>query len=289
MKVVRLLLLVLGAAWSLEAAAALTLAPWKGALPDGGPGGKRPRIPALLPLEAEIIRNPFAPKSRREDLRSSIARHIAHRHLLSLLPAPDAGRLSDVAGAGMGWALPDRTYWQRIPSAAQQIPKDWSGLPVVRFPNAELGGIREIRLRAGPEYDQWLLKDPLHGLTACISVQRITHRVYFMEIARKQDGSWHLQPSQDNCYSCHPSGPRVIRPLEEAHVDPATLARFNRRILAYGACDFGSSVDPALRGEPVTDTRCTGCHDDVRRGKLYAINARAIHFKMDLEDSMPPK
>ena len=289
MKIVRLLLMVMGAAWGLEAAAALTLAPRKGALSDRDSRNKTQRLSALLPVEAAIVRDPFVPKSRREDLRKSIARQIARHKLLALFPGPDPGRLSDVAGEGMGWALPDRKYWQRIPPAAQQIPRDWSDLPAARFPNAELGGRREIRLRAGPEYDQWLLSDPLHGLTACISVHRVTHRVYFMEVARAKDGSWRFQPSLDNCYSCHPSGPRIIRPLEETHVDTATLARFNRRIFAYGACDFGRSVDPALRGEPITDRRCIGCHDGVRRGKLYALNARAIRYKMEMECSMPPK
>jgi hypothetical protein len=67
------------------------------------------------------------------------------------------------------------------------------------------------------------------------------------------------------------------------------LARFNRRILAYGACDFEHSLDPTVRGEPITDTRCAGCHDGARRGTLYAANVRAIRFKMELERSMPPK
>ncbi|HLV80676.1 MAG TPA: hypothetical protein VKT32_10355, partial [Chthonomonadaceae bacterium] len=149
--------------------------------------------------------------------------------------------------------------------------------------------IREIRLRAGPEYDQWLLRDPLHDLTACISVQRLTHRVYFMEVAPDPDGSWRYQPSRDNCYSCHPSGPRVIRPLEETGVDAALLARFNRRILSYGACHFGQGVLPPSRGEPISDSRCAGCHDGVRRGRLYTLQARAIRFKMELERSMPPQ
>jgi hypothetical protein len=188
----------------------------------------------------------------------------------------------------MGWTRPDRDYWQHIPPAARQILPDWSRLPVVRFTNTELGGVREVHLRQTQAYDQWLLRDPLHGLTACISVQRATRRVYFMELAQQPDGTWGFTRAHDNCYSCHPSGPRVIRPLEEPRVDRRTLERFNRRLLAYGACDFGDSVDAEARGEPRDDARCSGCHDGVRRGRLYQAHARPILFKTTQERTMPP-
>ena len=102
----------------------------------------------------------------------------------------------------------------------------------MRFTNTELGGVREVRLHWGHEYDQWLLRDPRHQLTACICVHCGTRRVYFMEIARQPDDAWNLKQTRDNCYSCHPSGPRVIRPLEEPGVDRRTLARVNRTILS---------------------------------------------------------
>jgi hypothetical protein len=188
----------------------------------------------------------------------------------------------------MGWALPDREYWQRMPPAARQLPSDWSRLPVVRFTNSEIGGVREVRLYRGAEYDQWLLRDPLHHLTACISVQRATRRVYFMQVGRQPDGQWGLKVSDDLCYSCHPSGPRVIRPLDEPRVDQRTLARFNRLILSYGACDFGDSVAAWMRSLPSNETSCIPCHNGVRRGRLYAIHHRPVQFKVEKEGTMPP-
>jgi hypothetical protein len=188
----------------------------------------------------------------------------------------------------MGWSLPDPEYWQRIPPAARQIPSDWSGLPVLRYTNTEVGGARELRFRQAGEYDQWLLRDPLRHLTACISVHRATRRVYFMEVARQRDGEWSLRVAADPCYSCHPSGPRVIRPLNEPQVDRRLLAEFNRRILSYGACDFGDSVGAELRRQPLPNTGCRGCHNDVRRGRLYAVHQRPISFKVHHEETMPP-
>jgi hypothetical protein len=189
---------------------------------------------------------------------------------------------------GMGWAQPDPEYWRRIPPEARDIPRDWSGLPVVRFTNTEIGGVREVRLRRGPRYDQWLLRDPIHHLTACISVQRATRRVYFMQVAQQRDGAWGLAVADDQCYSCHPSGPRVIRPLNEPRVDVPILARFNRLILSYGACDFGDSVDAGLRAAEGVGPSCTSCHNGARRGRLYAVHHRPVRFKVEEEETMPP-
>jgi hypothetical protein len=118
-------------------------------------------------------------------------------------------------------------------------------------------------------------------------VHRAARRVYFMEVARQPDGDWALRVSSDRCYSCHASGPRVIRPLNEPKVDRRTLAAFNRRILAYGACDFGDSLDDELRHHPIDDAGCVGCHNGVRRGRLYGIHRRAILFKQEQEETMP--
>jgi hypothetical protein len=241
---------------------------------------------ALSPLEESIARRPFASKEARMLLAEALAVRQARRHMQSLLP--DAMLSLQGAHKGMGWVLSDRQYWDRIPRSARRIPRIWSSLPVVRFTNTELGGVREIRLWRGPEYDQWLLNDPLHALTACISIQRTTRRIYFMEITRGKGGEWDFKESQDFCYSCHPSGPRVIRPLAESRVDLPTLTRFNRLLLSYGACDFGDSVDTASRGEAETDARCQSCHDGKLRGKLYEVHTRPIVFKTRHEQTMPP-
>ncbi len=240
----------------------------------------------LTPLEEAIAQEPFAPKAARIRLAEALAARQTRRRFQSLLPESTAPSLA--AGQSMGWMLSDRAYWDHIPSAARRLPKDWSHLPVVRFTNTELGGVREIRLRRGPEYDQWLLRDPLHALTACISIRRSTRRIYFMEIEQGKAGEWRFKASHDLCYTCHPSGPRVIRPLDEPVVDHPTLVQFNRLILSYGACDFGEDVDAAGRGEAETDTRCIGCHDGKQRGRLYAAHTRPITFKTQREQTMPP-
>jgi hypothetical protein len=228
----------------------------------------------LLPVEEAIVRQPFAPKAARIRLARQVA---------AMRP-----RKPSTHREGMGWAQPDREYWQRIPPVARQIPRDWSHLPVVRFTNSEIGGVREVRLRRGPGYDQWLLRDPFHHLTACISVHRATRRVYFMQVARQRSRQWGLEIAADQCYSCHPSGPRVIRPLYEPRVDQRTLARFNRLILSYGACVFGDSVETSLRFPPEGESGCNRCHNGVRRGRLYAIHHRPILFKVVKEETMPP-
>jgi hypothetical protein len=232
-----------------------------------------PGVCPLAPVEEAIVREPFAPKAVRGRLAKAAAR---------AKPKPPSSKRE-----GMGWTQPDREYWRRIPAAAKEIPRDWSALPVVRFTNTEVGGPREVRLRRGPAYDQWLLRDFYRRITACISVNRATRRVYFMEVGRQPDGRWDLRVSADKCYSCHPSGPRVIRPLNEPKVARRQLAEFNRRILAYGACDFGDSLSDELRWHPIDDEPCAGCHNGARRGRLYGIHRRAITFKMDREATMP--
>jgi hypothetical protein len=188
----------------------------------------------------------------------------------------------------MGWAVPDTEYWRQIPAEARAIPEDWTDLPAVRFTNTQVDGEREIRLSIQGEYDLWLLRDPLHELTACIAIHRPTRRSWFVEIARGPDGRWAPRRAKDPCYACHPSGPRLVRPLAQPGVDWNRLALFNRRMLGYGACDFGESVDARTRGAVNADERCTGCHNGVGRGKLYAIHSRIIQFKVQRDETMPP-
>lgn len=241
---------------------------------------------SLTPIEEAVVRAPFVSQEVEARLRADLEPLEKAPRVRDLLPSGDQTR---PAGARvMGWAQPDEVYWRNIPLAARTIPTDWEHLPAVHFANTQLGGIREIRLAVGPVYDQWLLSDPRHDLTACISIERAHRRIYFMEIARGKDGQWEYHEAFDRCYSCHPSGPRVIRTFDEARVDKETLARFNRKLLAYGACDFGDTVDTDQRGAPISDAQCTGCHDGVIRGKLYAIHDRTIRFKTLHDGTMPP-
>ena len=188
----------------------------------------------------------------------------------------------------MGWRWRDRDYYRRVPAEARQLPPDWTRYPGVRFENTELGGTRRIWLHETPHFDQWLLSDPEHELRACLAVERTTRKVYFFEVKRRR-GAWVQAKADDNCYSCHPSGPRVIRTIPGKGVDAALLGEFNRRILAYGACDFWGSEVTRYRGKPWSDSRCTTCHNGTARGRLYQIHRDPIRFKLTAERSMPPK
>lgn len=256
----------------------------------GAPQAQMPSndISRLNAADEAIVDAPFAPAMARDALRTNIASLEARRAARLLLP----GTLPDSRSSNsMGWSIPDQDYWQSIPEPARTIPVDWSRFPSVRYTNSQLGGVREVRLAIGTEYDQWLLSDPTHRLSACISVNRSTRKVYFMEIARSDSpldagkAKWVFHAGFDNCYSCHPSGPRAIRPLDERGVNTSALAQFNRRILGYHACDFGNTLGP--RGEPIVDRSCMSCHNGVNRGKLYSIHQKSVDFKKDDELTMP--
>jgi hypothetical protein len=253
------------------------------------PGANDPVNLKLDRADEAVVNAPFAPLDSRPLLRTIIASLEARRTDRALLPttAPEP-RIPNQ----MGWSVSDQVYWQSIPAAAREIPIDWNQFPVVRYTNSQLGGVREVRLATTQNYDQWLLSDPTHKLSACISVEKSTHKVYFMEIARSDNpadkGKWIYHAAFDNCYSCHPSGPRAIRPLEEADVDRSQLAQFNRRILAYHACDYGDAVNVKDRGLPVSNSACKSCHNGVNRGNLYGIHEKTIEFKQVFEKTMPP-
>lgn len=269
----------LGTTWLLAAAGLAQT-------PDSGlPAAHNIPQHTLTSYEETLVRDPFPGSVGTSRLMQNLIAREQHRRQIETLPKAQRPKVPD--NGGMGWAVSDETYWRQIPPQARAIPLDWSRLPGVQFTNTQLGGKRDIRLSIQKEYDLWLLSDPLHELTACISVERATRRAYFMEIAWQSDGTWTPRRAKDHCYSCHPSGPRMIRPLAEPGLDRSQLEQFNRRILGYGACDLGENVDRKSRGQPYPDSRCAGCHDGVVRGKLYAIHRRPIQFKMEMEGTMP--
>lgn len=247
---------------------------------------------ALDACEREILRNPFPSQHVQMRLAAGLGQALEESRQRGLkakqeLQESDTRQLQGEHHL-MGWTVSDEAYLAQIPPGARNLPVDLSRFQVLRFTNTEIGGVREIGYMRGREYDQWLLSDPEREITACISVHRKTRQVYFMQLTRHGSGSWDYAVAFDKCYSCHVSGPRVIRPLDEPQVDRNLLARFNRVILSYGACDFGDSVDAPTRGAPHSDARCGGCHDGKRRGRLYAIHERSIKFKTEVDLTMPP-
>lgn len=193
----------------------------------------------------------------------------------------------EFAGRTMGWSLPDREYTAAIPLEAKVIPRDLSALPVLRFNNLEIRGERELRWRSHGEYDQWFLHDVTRKLHALMSIHRQTKRVYFFEY-RWKAGRVVYDQSTESCYSCHASGPRLVRTYDLPKVDRARLGEFNRKLLSYGAAQFGDSVDPSRLGPPLDDFRCTGCHDGATRGRLYAMHLPTLGYYLQTLRSMPP-
>jgi hypothetical protein len=187
----------------------------------------------------------------------------------------------------MGWAIPDPEYWSTIPSDCRALPEEMESLPVLRFNNIEIRGEREIRFRAYWDYDQWFLRDQTRDLNAVMAIQRETKRVYFFEY-RLQAGKTVFVPGKESCYACHVSGPRLIRTYDLPKVDRSRLDEFNRRLLSYGACDFGGTVDPDRLGKTVSDARCAGCHDGKTRGKLYPLHLLTMANYVETLKAMPP-
>lgn len=190
-------------------------------------------------------------------------------------------------GQTMGWTVSDREYTASIPAEAKVVPRDLSSLPALRFNNLEIHGERELRFRSHGEYDQWFLRDETRKLNALLAIHRETRRVYFFEYRWRGDRLVFDQ-STETCYSCHVSGPRVVRTYNLEKVDPVRLAEFNRKLLSYGAADFGDSIDPVRLGPALEDERCTGCHEDRTRGRLYAMHLPTVAYYLQTLRAMPP-
>jgi hypothetical protein len=188
----------------------------------------------------------------------------------------------------MGWALPDRQYTASIPLEAKTIPRDLSALPVLRFNNLEIHGERELRWRKHGEYDQWFLRDVTRKLNALMAIHRSTKRIYFFEY-RWKEGHVVYDQSTESCYSCHASGPRLVRTYDLPKVDRTVLAEFNRKLLAYGTAQFGDSVEPARLGPSLADARCVNCHDGATRGRLYAMHLPTLGYYLHTLHAMPPE
>lgn len=193
----------------------------------------------------------------------------------------------ELAGRTMGWTLPDREYTESIPIEAKVVPRDLSALPVLRFNNLEIQGERELRWRSHGEYDQWFLHDITRKLSALMAIHRQSKRAYFFEY-RWKSGRVVYDQSTESCYSCHASGPRLIRTYDLEKVDATRLGEFNRRLLSYGAADFGESVDQDRLGPPLTDERCSACHNGTTRGRLYAMHLPTMAYYLQSLRVMPP-
>jgi hypothetical protein len=188
---------------------------------------------------------------------------------------------------GMGWVRPDHQYFNTIAPRAREIPRSLKHLPVVRFNNIDQSREREIRFRQHGEYDQWFLHDFTAEFTSLLTIHRRTRHAYFFDYDWEDDEIY-LVTTISNCFNCHPSGPRVIRTYATKKTDAAVLKAFNRRILSYGAVDYGDNIDPKRLGPPVDDARCVGCHDGNQRGKIYRIHGVPLAYYLKKLRNMPP-
>ena len=246
-----------------------------------------PPAPRLSALQHSIIAHPYPPASALARLKRGLDAKDAEARLNQLVPL--SARLAFSPGDGMGWAVPDEQYYAEMPAAARAIPLHWKSFPSVRFVNSELGGVRTVALRQSKDWDQWLLSDPRHALHAVISVNLHTRHVWFMEVRRQPDGSWRLTRSRDTCFTCHPGGPRVIRPMPGSVTSAAVMAAYNTRIMRYGSCRFGAALTPAVTGGEIHNPGCVRCHNGAVQARLYQANDRVIRFKTLMDGTMPPK
>jgi mono/diheme cytochrome c family protein len=86
----------------------------------------------------------------------------------------------------------------------------------------------------------------------------------------------------NDCFSCHISGVRKLRPSEESHIDELTtedwslVNTFNKRILSYGAVvtDWPQNQNKpgAHQLETLADKKCQPCHD------MNSIQAPVLRF-----------
>jgi len=246
-------------------------------------------VPSLV-LSNYLLEPPSGYRSRNQALRKQTDPVPLTRPEQAQLFSPSHPSLYK---RDMGWTRRNRSYWATIPPEARDVPPDLSSLPALRFDNLEVHGVRELRWRSHGPYDQWFLHDRSRKLHAVLAIHRQTRRTYMFEY-RREGSAIHPGAGKDSCYSCHPSGPRLIRTYALPQVDPRLLAAFNARLLSYGAADFGDDLDPARLGPALDDARCTGCHDGRSRGRLYQIHTRTMAYylkelaAMPLGDPLPP-
>ena len=188
---------------------------------------------------------------------------------------------------GMAWVRPDNLYFALIPEKAKEYPANFKDLPVVRYNNIDVNREREIRFREHGEYDQWFLRDYTEPFTAAILFHHKTRHIYFFDYKLKR-GKMVMAKAINNCYLCHPSGLRTIRTYAIKKTDRKTLDAFNRRILSYGAADFGDNIDPKRLGPALDDERCNACHDGRIRGKIYRVHMRPLAYYLTKLKNMPP-
>ncbi|MFO0613900.1 MAG: hypothetical protein U0414_15015 [Polyangiaceae bacterium] len=161
--------------------------------------------------------------------------------------------------------------------------------------DGELRGavIDEVQSWQSGTYDFWLLRQSHfgHGLYGIFLDRTASPPVAVYLRLFEADRAPVLRGA--SCYECHPSGPRVMRPLIPASTrdaaslalrlsteDQARIEEWNERIVGYGevATLFPSS-EPHVPSPLVTDGACTRCH--ARGGTRAALeqgHAAAIQY-----------
>ena len=200
--------------------------------------------------------------------------------------------------------------------------------------DSALDGVRTFVFIPDPagRFDQWMLlnfaksKQPAIDPTtpmSFIAVQkkdRGSHelprvRLHFRDYNMVPSGEkYHLELLEDRngkCYSCHPSGMRLLIPRRTHVLDAAPvkgenalpnsprasadfafgrLSEFNARIQSYGLPDWEGRIVPSHHGPPLGAAQgCTGCHNGEIRGLLtVSTSPRQLEQKVYDELAMPP-
>lgn len=94
------------------------------------------------------------------------------------------------------------------------------------------------------------------------------------------------------CFACHASGPRVIRPFREDLISDVVQANvINEYIMGHDSpmMNFPSGELRVEYGAPLTLKRCAKCHSESgERSPLYRVHAPSIRALVD-HGYMPPK
>jgi hypothetical protein len=142
--------------------------------------------------------------------------------------------------------------------------------------------LNSILAWANATTDLWILRqrymvDGAPWLTYAIVQDKTVqpNRAFYLGIGAKG-----VAFAGNDCFHCHASGPRFIRPIRpDLLVGAETAAAFNERIAANGYVEthFGAGDPQMPTGPALAATACVSCHQvGGERAPLYRIQADSI-------------
>ncbi len=217
---------------------------------------------------------------------------------------------------------PDRAKYLELPKIFKNgLPDNWRALvekenrnganwEFVRFRSRLVQNMPNVSydrltfMRQTETYDQWIqftlqgfdvMERQLPGAFAYIDLITMVKKdkngqklkvpkILFKEFQRDIKGEQPvLKKASVSCYSCHPNGPRPIRP-DPSSVDSQemeTLERWNKIMSSYGGIDFDGAIDVKAHGPAYGKNggqfSCTKCHNGFESANQQT-NSDSWHF-----------